>query len=319
MEDILINYGASIKTLEKSGDLVTLGAHGILWGTSLQRDVVGDWFTKETTLGATKGVGVDTMLHHGLPLKADLPQIQKYSQILLPPTVKAEPDDIGLLVATVFDMRDGYQRKIAEMCEAGALSWSSGANPRGVVRANKAAAGEILQWPLIEFSFTPTPAEPRMAGITPLKSIMELPGVNEACTKAVRVLTELEPEPCVTDEVKAEGKLSFADHSEKVLAAISEFSERVDGLVALRANSRKTGKVLSQNNYDRLSQYHSSMKGLTDDMGDLLEQYKPQAAPENPEGTPEDTETIDAQLLELEAQFQEQSFQIDEVLSPVEI
>lgn len=319
MDDVLINYGSSIKSLETDGDLVTVGAHGILWGTPLQRDVVGDYFTKSTYLGATKGVGVDTMLHHGMPLKAGIPELQTFASRLLPPTVKAEIDDTGLLVATVLDLRDKYQQKIYEMCEQGLLSWSSGANPRAVQRAGGVKSGEITQWPLIEFSYTPTPAEPRMVGIQSVKSLVDIEGVSDGCIKAIRVLGEFKSEECITKALPEE-KLSFADHSEKVLAAVSEFSERVDALVALRANSRKTGKVLSQNNYDRLTQHHSSMKGIVDDMGDLLEQYKPVTKAEGEE-KPESQEEPDytEQIIEAEARFKEQSFNIDEVLEPVSI
>lgn len=188
-EDILISYGGNIKTLEKDGDLVTVGDYGILWGDATRKDLAGDWFTKDTFLGARKGVGVDTMLHHGVPLSNNLKAI---ADMLLPPTVKAEPDDDGLLVATILDLKDKYQKKIYEAVEKGALAWSSGANPRGVRRKDGAKFGEILQWPIMEFSFTPTPCEFRLSGIHTLKAMLGFEEESPNHVKAVRVLTDLE-------------------------------------------------------------------------------------------------------------------------------
>lgn len=194
--DLLIAFGGSIKTLEKKGDLVTVGDYGILWGDSNKTDLEGDWFTPQTNFGARKGLGVDTMLHHGIPLSAKL---AKYSGVLLPPTIKAEDDEIGKLVATILDLSDAYQRSIYECTEAKALKWSSGANPLGTRRKDNAKSGEIVQWPLMEFSFTPTPCESRLAGITSLKSLLnpktgmvDLSNFDSSSfTKSVRVLTDL--------------------------------------------------------------------------------------------------------------------------------
>lgn len=200
MSDILFNYGGSIKTLETKGDLITVGDYGILWGTDAQKDLVGDWFTRDTILGATKGLGVDTMLHHGLPLSKEL---APYATQLLPATVKAETDDHGLLVATVLDMRDSYQRKIRDLVEEKALSWSSGANPRGVLRRDGVKFGEIVQWPLMEFSFTPTPCEPRMQGIHPMSDLKAFAAESPEFAKSVQLL--------VTGEVKAAVEGEVAD------------------------------------------------------------------------------------------------------------
>jgi 2'-5' RNA ligase len=202
MEDTLVNFGSAIKSLEQTGDLVTVGAHGILWGGA---DLAGDYFTPGTHFGARKGLGVDTMLHHGIPLS---PALKTYADILLPPTVKAEPDEHGILVATVLDLRDSYQRKIYEMCEEGALSWSSGANPRGVRRRDGAKSGEILQWPIMEFSFTPTPCEWRMSGIGTLKALLDAEEYQpEVMERVVKALTDGKVTVPVTIDVrKSEAK-----------------------------------------------------------------------------------------------------------------
>jgi 2'-5' RNA ligase len=190
VEDILISYGNSIKAYERKGDLVTVGAYGILWGDPSRRDLVGDYFTKSTFLGARGGLGVDTMLHHGIPLSSEL---KAYATELLPPTVKAEDDDTGRFIATILDLRNQYQKKVFKGIEEEAFAWSSGANPRGVRRANNVKTGEILQWPIMEFSFTPTPCEPRLFGsIMPLKSLPQTMLEEPNFVKAVRVLADFD-------------------------------------------------------------------------------------------------------------------------------
>jgi hypothetical protein len=233
MSNLLIAYGSSIKSLEKKGDLVTVGAHGVLWGSENQRDLTGDWFTRDTYFGASKGLNLDTMLHHGIPLGSNL---KAYADILLPPTVRAEDDEHGKLIATVLDLRNSYHKAIFEMCEEDALSWSGGANRRAVRRRDGAKCGEILQFPWMEFSFTPTPAEPRLAGISELDDLKSVPldwlkMPNYA--KAVRVLTNLKTGRDDIDDSPVEGAtksiFSMTDTGPYLVAQIAR--EAVDRLV----------------------------------------------------------------------------------------
>ncbi len=184
---------------------MTVGAYGILWGGETRGDLAGDWFTPETYLGARAGAGVDTMLHHGLPLS---PALKAYTSMLLPATVKAEPDEHGLLVATILDRRKAFERKIYELTEQNALDWSSGAITRAVRRAGSAKSGEIKQWPIFEFSFTPTPCEPRMMGIRELDEVKSAPMdwfEASSYAKAVRVLSDFS-EKFVDDELKFDAR-----------------------------------------------------------------------------------------------------------------
>ena len=209
MDNFLINTGGAIKSLEVKGDFVTVGDYGVLWGDAANPDLGGDWFTPSTNFGASKGVGVNTMLHHGIPLT---PALKAYSDILLPPTVKADADDHGLLVATILDRRDAYERKLYELTEEGAMSWSSGAITRAVRRRDGVKCGEITQWPIFEFSFTPTPAEFRLTGIRNLDEAKSAPEDwlgNVSYAKAVRVLSDLAPREEIKSEEKKAGPFKF--------------------------------------------------------------------------------------------------------------
>lgn len=156
--DILIGYGAEVKAL---GD-GRIGGHGV---TFLSKDMEGEWFTSETYLGAHEGNGVDCLFHHSLPVKG---MKAEYSEHLFAP-VKARRDDIGIFVETVLNMADEYEKVIYDMVQAGKLGWSSGASPHMV---RQTAKGMITRWPIVEFSLTPQPAEPKNKIYT-LKSLMD--------------------------------------------------------------------------------------------------------------------------------------------------
>ena len=176
-------YGGNIKV---KGDLsakeVTVTGPGVVidetaTNRSKQRtDLCGEYFTRNTYFGKHKGDGVDAMFHHGHPLL-----FKSFwggnEQLLIPESlyklaeglarhrfknaVKARFDeDTGNLMATlVLNMRNEYEEYIAKWAAKGLLSWSSATAPHmGLIDYD---TGEIKSWPIIEFSLTPTPAEPR--------------------------------------------------------------------------------------------------------------------------------------------------------------
>ncbi len=171
--EILISYGGAIKAIERKGDLVTVGAHGVLWGDATRADLSRDWFTPSTYFGASRGLGVKTLLHHGRAIKG----LEQYAAVEFPPTIKAEEDEDGLFVAVLLDARVDYERRLLRAMDKGALHYSGGADtPLVRYKSGKAwgqDTGELAVWPLVEFSFTPTPCEPRMTAIGAVKSLGE--------------------------------------------------------------------------------------------------------------------------------------------------
>lgn len=81
--------------------------------------------------------------------------------------VSHEKRDLGMWVRAQLDMRSRYYEKLRELISQGALSYSSGAYPIGV---RIAKTGEILRWPWVEISLTPTPANP-YASLRAMKAI----------------------------------------------------------------------------------------------------------------------------------------------------
>lgn len=177
-----IYYGGKIEVLRKAGDMVTVGGPGLVFddpeGDDSKGDLYGEWFGNappdfQTYLGAHKGNGMDVLFHHGFELGwwMDLEPEGAYARSKLADNVwgqaKAQVDDDGLAIMTevTLDMRDDYERWIADMCSEGKMGWSSGA-----VQAKRGRDGYIRSWIIGEWSITPTPAEPRTTAM-PMKSL----------------------------------------------------------------------------------------------------------------------------------------------------
>lgn len=295
LSEALVSFGGTIKALDKHGDAVTVGGHGIVWGSGAQRDLVGDWFTPATYLGARRGAGVDTMLHHGIPLKAEL---AAYADALLPPVTHTANDEHGLLVATVLDLRNAYQRKIYEMVEADLLSWSSGAPPHGVKRRDGAKSGEITRWLIAEFSYTPTPCEPRLTNVLPLKALL---APHEA---------DAAGDDCITAQTLAilgdgsRAGLTFKDHSEAVRAAVEGYGSRLFDWFDDRAASRKAGRVFSAENWTRLDAICHSLGAAQLAMRALLDDHHPAGAiSETDSNKSLANDTLDDELLQAQLRF----------------
>jgi HK97 family phage major capsid protein len=163
-ETLVIESAESIKSIEVKDGKARVGAYAIRFSGADQKDLQGEFFTAKTYFGSRKGDGADVMFNHGqAPTKA-------FDEICgrVFAEAKATMDEIGIFVSHVLDLADEYEAAIADLCSTGKLKWSSGATSHMVKRAD---TGEIKRWPIAEFSYTPTPAEPRLPAIAPLKSV----------------------------------------------------------------------------------------------------------------------------------------------------
>jgi transcriptional regulator with XRE-family HTH domain len=168
----LIYFGDRLKALDDNGKV---GGYAVRFSDGRQKDLSGEFFTKGTYLGAHQGDGVDVMFHHGMPLpvkanltKAQSKRFQEFADHLFTNPVKTSLDDIGLWAETVMDMADAYEAAVFGMVKAEKLGWSSGTASH--TARVKSDSGEILRWPIIEISLTPTPCEPLNRAI-PMKSL----------------------------------------------------------------------------------------------------------------------------------------------------
>ena len=172
--DTLVADGSeTIKTLSAGGDAgdagtMRVGAYAVRFADRTEKDLSGEYFTAKTDFGPTMGNGVATMFNHGMcPAKGMEAVFGQVCEQTFPP-VKVTRDDTGLFVETTLDLSDKYQAAIGRLVSQGKLKWSSGT---GVHVKRMKDDGEITRWHPIEFSLTPTPCDPRLPAIRPLKSV----------------------------------------------------------------------------------------------------------------------------------------------------
>lgn len=167
--------GTAVKAVTNADGTVTVSGYLVVFDDPAApvKDLAGDYFTSGTYFGAQKGNGVDTLFHHGIPVKTELAHL---ADVYLPP-VTTEADDTGLFASVVLDMADQYHAAVAGLAQKGALGWSSGSAPHMVKRADD---GHLSRWPIIEASLTPQPCEPR----TVMKSL-QAPVPKASARKAV--------------------------------------------------------------------------------------------------------------------------------------
>jgi hypothetical protein len=151
----------TVKSLSPDGDKV--GGYLVLFGSPEQRDLTGDYFTEDTNFCLDWIQERPILYHHGLNPKLGPVSVGVIKSIV--------PDEIGLWAEGELHKRHRYNAHIKNLIAKGALSWSSG-SVQHLVR--KAADKRIEQWPVVEGSLTPEPAEPRGTDVMPLKARQHL-------------------------------------------------------------------------------------------------------------------------------------------------
>lgn len=142
----------SIKALTDT--TATLAGYGVLFGG---QDLQGEQFTKGTDFDLAL-VPVKSIFH-----EHTLGSVKH----ALGKAVSVAADDAGLWVEMELDRSRAYVKEILTLVEKGVLGLSSGSIQHLIRRAGKT----ITAWPIVEFSLTPTPAEPRTLGVEWVKSM----------------------------------------------------------------------------------------------------------------------------------------------------
>jgi HK97 family phage major capsid protein len=185
-EKRLKTTGAFIKALTDA--TATVAGYGVLFGGA---DLEGETFAPDTNFMLDLAPVKLVLYDHGL----------RSVQHVIGKTISVEADEQGLWVEAELDRNKAYVDMVVQLVEKGALGWSSGSVGHLTRRNGKS----IQQWPIIEMSLTPTPAEPRLLGVELIKSLSAtdssfavfLPETASAAvvheTKADEAAPELEP------------------------------------------------------------------------------------------------------------------------------
>lgn len=144
--------GKAVKVLSEDKGL--LGGFGIPFGGPVLdgRDLEGEYFDKTTDFHFDwfPQEGRPVLYEHGLDSELGLEPVGR--QIY-----KSVDDKLGVWVTVQLNMANRYAKAILELAKKGVLGMSSGALA-GYVR--RQADGKIIDWPWIEQTLTPRPANP---------------------------------------------------------------------------------------------------------------------------------------------------------------
>jgi HK97 family phage major capsid protein len=133
------------------GSEVKMVTDYVIKGTAIVyggRDLVGDYFTKETDLGKTRPfVGMPVYYDHALGNERNQIGVVK----------QWEETDGGIDVEIELNKRYKYVQQVLELVKKGVIGLSTGAVGNTVVREK----GQLKRWVVGELSLTTTPCEPR--------------------------------------------------------------------------------------------------------------------------------------------------------------
>lgn len=152
-----------LKIISDNGSSFVVGGYGVHFGDA---DLSGDRFTKSTDFWFDRITQNPPVLYqHG--------QDSMLKRTPVGRVTSTRVDDIGVWIEAQITAAKQYGDMIRQLVAKGVLGWSSGSVPHLVQRVKSTTPGvtEITSWPIVEFSLTPTPAEPRTVGVKELKSL----------------------------------------------------------------------------------------------------------------------------------------------------
>ncbi len=132
---------------------------GLIVAFGLPKDSQGEYFDADTEFHLDWYNERPVLWHHGLSDNVGAQQIGTITEI--------QKTDKGLWAEAVLDSTLPIAQRVYELVKEGKLGWSSGSIPHLV---KVASDGKIVEWPLVEASLTPNPAEPTRTTALALKA-----------------------------------------------------------------------------------------------------------------------------------------------------
>lgn len=169
-----------LSTAIKSIDSERFGGYMVLFGDEQHKDLSNEYFTANTKFWLDVYGTRPALYHHALDKEVQTSMIGTITSI--------KADVHGLWAEAQYNKRSQYVQRIKKLVADGLLSWSSGSVGHMV---RKRANGEITEWPIVEGSLTPEPAEPRGTDIValPAKHFVEARTIA-AAFKTLGISTE---------------------------------------------------------------------------------------------------------------------------------
>lgn len=212
----------AVKILSTNGTKATVGGYGVVFGGV---DLEGETFTPNTNFMLDLVPNKPVFYHHG--------QNASVQKSIIGGVTVVKADDIGLWIEAELEMSRQYVDGVLDLVKMGRLGWSSGS----VTHLAEREGGIIKSWPIVEFSLTPTPAEPRTLGVERLKALAELDPALSALVKAAEESgAEAQAQTETPEITKSLGDLDMSEQKElgthavdlgPVLDAIKGLGEQV--------------------------------------------------------------------------------------------
>jgi cation transport regulator ChaB len=208
-------------------------------------DLALEWFPEE---------GRPVIYHHGLD--------EGMKTALAGRQIARELRDVGHWVKVQLDKRNRYFEQISKMVNDGLLSFSSGS--LGHLVEVEQESGKIKAWPWVELSLTPTPANPDAAvyAVKASDAIEHIAAVKSAVPAPLKAAVDVMEDGFTEQAQEGDSEPeTLADHSQRVLAEVKAWVDRVEERASFRA---KAGRELSKRNIETLREAHRII-------GELLE------------------------------------------------
>jgi HK97 family phage major capsid protein len=164
-------------------DYAIIAGYGVVFGG---RDIEGDTFMPNTDFRLDMVAQKPVFYDHTL----EQPQHE------LGHVVKVVADEYGLWIEAQLDRFRAYVDEVLKLVEQGALGWSSGSVSHLVRRE----AGVVKCWPIVEFSLTPTPCEPRTVGIQRVKTMEAMEAIEEGGRMSEQTLVSMQQQVAALSE-----------------------------------------------------------------------------------------------------------------------
>ncbi|GAB4514481.1 MAG: hypothetical protein OHK0046_16640 [Anaerolineae bacterium] len=195
-----------------------VGGYLVLWGDAATRDLQGEYFTPETQLG------LDWYAHRPVLYQHGLDDYLKASVIGVIDTLIV--DEVGVWAEAQLALHQRYTEAVQRLIARGVLSWSSGSLPHLVEVADD---GRIMQWPIIEGSLTPSPAEPRCTTVQTIKSAYAALGLD---TARLGIVMPIKQGETTMEQQTTLRRLPHSEDAVKTTSARIEVGSPYDGLEA---------------------------------------------------------------------------------------
>lgn len=147
----------SVKIVSQDDKVVKIAGYGVVFGG---QDLEGEKFEPDTDFALDLVPTKPIMYDHALQ-----PDVKHE----LGRTISTTIDEVGIWVEAQLDRSKRYVEQVLKLIEMGIIGFSSGTVGHLMAREGKT----IKRWPIVEFSLTPTPAEPRTLGVERIKSLCQ--------------------------------------------------------------------------------------------------------------------------------------------------